>query len=226
MYSLILAGGRGERLRPHTNDRPKPMVILNGKPLIWYHLQWLKENGITHSMVLGGYRLEVIKNYFGDGSNIGMHIEYIEEITPLGRGGAIKNGLKAIPNKTNTIIATNGDVITDQRLAPMIKLHNQQPHTLGTIMLTKRVSAYGMVRVGKDGIVKGFQEKPLLPHWTNAGVYILSREIHNELPDNGDHETTTFPRLAKRGNLMGFRSNAFWSTVDTAKDLYELETLI
>ena len=123
LYALVLAGGRGERLRPYTDDKPKPMVELNGKPLLWYQLSWLKKNGVTNAVILGGYRIEAIKQYFGDGENVGIALEYIEEKEPLGRGGAYRQGLLCLPDSANLVIATNGDILTNQALQPILNLH-------------------------------------------------------------------------------------------------------
>ena len=224
MYALVLAGGRGERLRPYTDDRPKPMVEVNGRPLLWYQLQWLRENGVSHVMVLGSYRLEVIKEYFGQGKDVGLDIEYIVEETPLGRGGAFRQGLQTLPQSVDVIIATNGDVVTNQSLAPLLALHQKHPQALATVMLTRPVSPFAIVHVGPQSRVRSFEEKPTLPLWINAGVYVLSRAIEKLLPEKGDHETTTFPLLAEEGKLMGFRSQAFWLAVDTAKDLANLDS--
>ena len=226
LYALVLAGGRGERLRPHTDDRPKPMVEAQGKPILWYHLAWLQENGVTHVVVLGGYRLEVIREYFGDGKGVGLDIQYIGEEHPLGRGGAFRQGLHALPPELELAIATNGDVVTNQALEPLLALQHANPKALATVMLTPLISPYGIVRVDAQSRISAFEEKPALPHWINAGVYVLSRDLEPLLPEIGDHETTTFPQLAEEGRLLGFCSHAFWRSIDTAKDLAELETNI
>ena len=90
-------------------------------------------------------------------------------------------------------------------------------------MLTRLHSPYGIVQVDRGGHILAFREKPRLPHWINAGIYALSPQFFARLPDRGDHETTTFPELAAEGELFGYRSDAFWRTVDTMKDLSEAE---
>ena len=226
LYALVLAGGRGERLRPYTDNKPKPMVELNGKPLLWYQLSWLKKNGVTNALILGGYRIEVIEEYFGDGGEIGLALQYVEEKQPLGRGGAYRQALGHLPSTANLAIATNGDILTTQPLQPILDLHNSETTTLATIMLTPLISQYGIVACDESNKVTSFQEKPHLPYWINAGVYVFSTTIVNRLPIVGDHETSTFPDLAAKGQLAGFKSDCFWKGIDTAKDVQEIASLL
>lgn len=220
MYALIVAGGEGQRLRPYTEDRPKAMVEVNGKPLLEYQITWLRNNGVTNAVVLCGYKAEVIQNHFKDGEGFGLKIEYGIEETPLGRGGAFKLGFAKIPASEQLVIGANGDNINDQRLAPMLEFHRGNK-ALVTVMLTRLRSPYGIATVLESGQVTGFEEKPLLPHWLNAGVYVFSREVFDLFPAKGDHEDSTFPALAKQGRLFGYKSDAYWRTVDNVKDLIE-----
>jgi NDP-sugar pyrophosphorylase family protein len=219
-YALVIAGGKGERLRPLTEDRPKAMVELNGRPLIDYHIEWLRNEGVTDAILLCGYRAEVLQDYCGDGDRWGLRIQYNLEQQPLGRGGALKAGFALVPDAEQLFIATNGDVLTNQSLSPMISFHNEN-NAAATIMVTPLISSYGIIDVKRDGSVGSFREKPRLPYWINAGVYVLSREFFNLLPDVGDHETSTFPQLASENRLYAYKSKAFWKSVDTAKDLSE-----
>ena len=106
MYALILSGGMGERLRPLTNDIPKPMAPVNGKPILWYQIEWLKLAGVTDVVFLAGYRWESIKEYFGDGADFGFNAHYSVEDSPLGRGGAIRNGLRMAVSYTHLTLPT------------------------------------------------------------------------------------------------------------------------
>lgn len=220
MRAIILAGGKGERLRPFTDDRPKPMVEVLGKPIIGYQIQWLQTQGVDHIIISCGYRCDVIQGYFGDGQKWGLHIDYSVEDTPLGRGGGIKQAMAMLPGGNDPIVATNGDIITNFNLQPLLEAHSNSSD-LATIVLTPFVSPYGIVEV-KDSRVTGFREKPELPYWINGGIYVLSREVYTCLPDQGDHEDTTFPQLASQGKLGAFKTQAFWRAVDTVKDLSEV----
>lgn len=221
MQAIILAGGKGERLRPYTNDRPKGMVEILGIPILGYQMQWLRANGVQEVYVSCGYLHEVIEGYFGDGGRWGMEIHYVVEETPLGRGGGLKKAMLAIEGGTGPVIAANGDIITTADLREMIAQHERRD-ALATVLLTPFYSQYGIVDVGEDDLVLGFREKPELPYWINAGVYVFSREVVSLLPDRGDHEDTTFPLLARQRRFAGFRSRAFWRGVDTVKDMSEV----
>ena len=220
MYALIIAGGEGERLRPLTSDRPKPMIEVAGKPILEYQVRWLARQGVSDAVLLCGYKAEVIQRHFGDGSRFGLTVHYSLEEEPLGRGGALKLGALLVPAGEDAVIALNGDILTNQPLAPLLRLHRRKNAT-ATVMLTRLRSPYGVTRLDSSGRITAFDEKPLLPHWINAGLYVVTRVFLRRLPDRGDHETTTFPELAAEGKLYGYRSRAYWRTVDTFKDLTE-----
>lgn len=221
MQAIILAGGRGERLRPYTEDRPKPMVQVLGVPILAYQLHWLQTQGVTSVVMACGYRHEVIRDYFGSGEKWGIRIEYYVEQDPLGRGGAIRQAFGRLEGSPELTLATNGDVITNLRLDPVIAQHREHGN-LATVVLTPYVSTYGLVEINADDRVIAFHEKPTLPYWINAGIYVLSREVISEFPEVGDHESTTFPRLAEQRRLGAYKSRAYWRSVDTVKDLSEV----
>ena len=219
MFAIILAGGKGERLRPLTGDRPKSMVPLLDRPILEYQVEWLREGGVTDIVVACGYLHQVIEEHFKDGSRWGVSMHYSIEKQPLGRGGALKLAYRQVPPSEPFVIAANGDNVITQPLAPMVRQH-QRTGATATLMLTQLRSPYGIVQQrGKR--ITGFQEKPLLPHWLSAGVYVLGQEFFAGLPDVGDHEDELFPRLADEGRLYGFRSHAYWKAIDTVKDLNE-----
>ena len=227
MYALILAGGKGERLRPLTDTLPKPMVQVRGKPILEHQVAWLKSGGVTDVVFLAGYRWEAIKDHFGDGKAFGVNAHYSVEDSPLGRGGAIKAGFPKVPGNEETVAVLNGDIITAETLDNLSAYHRERrsanPSHLATIMVVPMVSPYGLVDMDESGTVTGFREKVEMEHWINAGIYLFERSIAGELPDLGDHETETFPRLAKAGRLAAMRSRRFWRSVDSFKDLREAE---
>lgn len=196
------------------------MVPLAGKPILEYHLAWLRDSGVTHALLLCGYRADVIQDHFGHGERLGMRIDYSLEEQPLGRGGAFKLAFGCLPETEEIVIGTNGDVVCNQPLAPIVRAHRASG-AVATVMLTRFVSQYGIVRVARDGRILRFEEKPTLPYWINAGLYVLSRPFFDLLPDVGDHEDTAFPLLAERGQLRAYRSRGYWRAIDTMKDLTE-----
>ena len=230
MYAMILAGGKGERLRPLTDTLPKPMVPVCGKPILWHQVEWLTAGGVTDVVFLAGYLWQSIEDYFGDGSRFGMRAHYTVEETPLGRGGAIRQGFSLVPEDEETLLVLNGDVITDQRLESLMDQHREKkganPSHLATILVAPMVSPYGLVELGPQDQVLGFREKLEMPHWINAGVYVFDRRIAAELPELGDHETETFPRLGQAGKMSALKSSGFWRSVDSFKDLREAEDFL
>ena len=222
MYALIIAGGEGERLRPLTDDRPKNMVPVAGKTIAERQLEWLREGGVTEVAFLCRYKAEVLQAHINDGSRFGVRVQYSIEAEPLGRGGALKLGFGLVPKNEPQVIACNSDILTDQRLSELLAFHESK-RAVATVMLTPLRSPYGIVEVAEDGRIESFREKPTLPHWVNAGVYVLSREFFTLLPDKGDHETTVFPALAAQSKLFGVKSKAYWRPVDSMKDLSEAE---
>lgn len=230
MFALILAGGKGERLRPLTDSLPKPMAPLAGKPILWYQVEWLKGAGVSDVVFLVGYRWEMVKDFFGDGDDFGIRAYYSVETSPLGRGGAIRQGFAQVPEEADTVFVLNGDIITAEDSGAVLENYRRKkavsPAHLATIMITPMVSPYGLVDLNAANDVVGFREKVELPHWINAGVYVFDRRIAPLLPELGDHEVETFPGLAREGRISAFPSRAFWRSVDSFKDLREAEDFL
>jgi len=220
-FALSIAGGRGERLKPLTDDRPKPLVEVAGKPIIGYQVDWMVSQGVTDVVFLCGYKGEMIQDHFGDGSDYGITAHYSFEESPLGRGGALKQGLSQVPADSSPVLVANGDVITNQPVEPILDLHAQS-NAMGTMMLVPYPSQYGVVESDDNNTVTQFIEKGHLPYWINAGIYLFDRQIEPLLPDIGDHETTTFQDLAKEGRLSAFHSENMWTSVESPKDLSDL----
>jgi NDP-sugar pyrophosphorylase family protein len=222
LYALIIAGGAGERLRPLTNDRPKNLVPVAGKPIAERQIAWLKEGGVTDVVFLTHYMADVLQAHFRDGTGFGVRVHYSHEKEPLGRGGALKLAFPVVPESEPYVVACNSDILTDQPITELIDFH-QAKRSVATMMLSPLRSPFGVVDVAEDGRVESFREKPELPHWVNAGIYVLSREFFPLLPDKGDHETTAFPQLASEGRLFGLKSYAYWRPVDSIKDVSEAD---
>jgi NDP-sugar pyrophosphorylase family protein len=121
------------------------------------------------------------------------------------------------------VVALNGDCITNLNLNECISAHRTSG-AMASVIAVPLVSPYGVLEIEENKKITGFKEKPNLPYWINAGIYVLNSEITELLPDIGDHETTTFPQLAKQGLLNSFTTNAFWRTIDTIKDLNEVRS--
>lgn len=216
MKAIILAGGFGKRLRPLTDQKPKPMIEVLNIPIIEWQISWLKKYGVKEFVVCVGYMKEQIIDHIGSGSRLGVRVGYAVEEEPLGTGGALKNAQSLLAGH-NGFFMTNGDILTE--LDPN-KLHNGSSHTLALVPLR---SPYGVVELDKDAKVLGFVEKPRIPdRWINAGVYYFTQEVFDYLPDNGNIETTALPALAKEGKLKAIKyQDVFWRSIDSHKDIEE-----
>jgi NDP-sugar pyrophosphorylase family protein len=197
------------------------MVEIGGVPLIAYPLGWLKENGITHVILSCGYRWQVLQDYLADGSSWGLDIRYAVEEEPLGRGGGIRHAMQQLRPGHDPIIVANGDNLLDICLQPLLQ-HHLGTGALVTAVVVPLTSSRGIVEMDEQDRIIRFREKPELPHWINAGLYVFSREAIHLLPEKGDHEDTTFPELAAEGQLFAYRTRELWRTVDTAKDVAEI----
>lgn len=217
--AVILAGGRALRMRPYTDDRPKSMVEIAGTPIVEHQIRWLADNKIEHVVISAGYRAEMIEDHLGDGSNFGLKIDYAIEKEPLGRGGGLKLGAGLLPNSQEGWFGLNGDVITRFSLKDLAAKH-ETLNTTATVALAPFVTSWGIAKLEGDFIV-GFDQSPKLPYWVNAGIYAMNPEIVGLLPDQGDHEDSTFPRLASERKLGAFMIDGYWRGIDTVKDVTE-----
>ncbi|TDC72553.1 nucleotidyltransferase family protein [Streptomyces hainanensis] len=221
--AMILAGGRGSRLRPYTDDRPKTMVEIpgTGTPIIGHQLTWLAEEGVTDVVISCGHMAEVLQNWL-DATDLPVKVTTVVEPEPLGRGGGLKYAAPALPRQDEPWIATNSDIWTRFSLREMAAFHVERGAT-ATLSLARPRMPWGAVETNEFGQVLDFIESPLSPYLINAGVYVFGPEFTALLPERGDHERLTFPRLARERRLAGFAlpQGAYWRAIDTAKDLTE-----
>jgi len=219
MMAAILAGGFGKRLRPYTEELPKPLVPVAGRPILEWQIEWLKKYGIEEFVLLVGYRKERIIEHIGSGSRLGVKVTYVVEDEPLGTGGAFKNA-EHILSRNDVFLALNGDIITN--LNPLKLIETVRKGYAAAIAAIPLPSPYGILEI--EGVmVKGFREKPRLSdYWINAGVYAMTPRVFEYLPDKGDIEKIGFPEMAKEKVLAAVKyENIFWKSIDTYKDLEE-----
>jgi NDP-sugar pyrophosphorylase family protein len=215
MEALLLAGGKAERLGEAAQGLPKPLVPVAGFPLAEYSVGRLAAAGVTRVIVAcrAGQEAAFVNALTG----LGADIEAVGEEEPLGRGGGLK--LAASRREENgTVLALNGDELLDVDFPALLAEH-EQSEAAATIVVAQVRSPFGVVALEDDGRVTGFREAPMLDDWVNTGVYALSPEAVERLPERGDHEQSTFPELAREGTLRGFRHGGVWLTVNTPKDL-------
>ena len=221
MKAIILAGGRGKRLKPITDYVPKPLVPINNIPIIEWQIKYLKKFGIDEVIVCSGYKTKMIENYLSM-KDLGIKIKFSIEKSPLGTGGAIKKAGKMI--KDNDFIVINGDIITNIDLKKLVKL----PNSIAAIELKTK---YGILEIQDNKIIDFKEKKEISETWMNAGIYHLQKNILNELPVKGDIEKTLFPDFAKKGKLNTIKfKNTKWYSVDSFKDMedcaLEIEKII
>ncbi len=226
MKALILAGGQGLRLRPLTDDKPKPLVVVNGKPIAEWQLDWMIKNiKLEEATFLCGYKWSRLKEHFGS-SYHGVRIEYSVEETPLGTGGAFRKALEGEDLGDENVVMINGDIVTDLPLGAMVEAHSSAASDpTVTILLVPYKSRFGIVHIDKQNRVKRFEEKPQFADvWINGGVYLANaRRILDSLPEKGDIERETFPKLVGSGQIMAYPYRGFWSLIDSVKDIQEVE---
>lgn len=192
LRAVIMAGGLGSRLRPLTEDLPKPMLPVGNKPLMEITIDRLKQAGIQDVLVTTYHRGECIKDYFGDGSKFGIRLGYIdEEKYPLGTAGAL--GL--LPPQERTMLVINGDVLTTTNYEAMYNFHkkNQAVATIAVRQYILKVP-YGVVEC-EGYLFRGLQEKPTIPLLVNAGIYLLEPSVLKLI---GYSECLDMPTLIRR----------------------------
>jgi dTDP-glucose pyrophosphorylase len=181
-WVVLMAGGLGTRLRPLTEDCPKPMLPVGGKPILESILESFIEQGFRRFFLSVNYKAEVVRRHFGDGVKWGVQVEYLHESEPLGTAGA----LSLLPAKPTTpIVVMNGDLVTRAAFDNMLNFHGAQ-RALATMAVREYdfQVPYGVVRL--DGTwIKGIEEKPVQKFFVNAGIYVLSPDALDFLPRNG-----------------------------------------
>ena len=219
MQALILAGGEGTRLRPLTSTFPKPVVPLVGRPFISYMLEWLRHHGVEDVILGCGFMADRVRSVLGDGSGLGIRLRYLEEPRPLGTGGALKFAEDLLDER---FFMLNGDVLADFDLTAQLEAH-ERVGAQATIALVPvdDPSAYGLVRMGPDGAVSAFVEKPapdqMDTNLINAGAYILERSVLDGMAPAGTNvsiERDVFPTLVGRG-LYGHECSGYWLDIGT-----------
>ncbi len=210
MKAIILAGGRGKRLKPVTDYVPKPLVPIKNIPIIEWQIKYLKKFGVSEVIICSGYKTEMIENYLNM-KNMGVTVKFSVEKSPLGTGGAIKKAGKMIKDKSFFVI--NGDTITNIDLKKLSK----KPNAIAAIELRTK---FGILETDNDKIKKFREKKEIQDTWMNAGIYHLQKDVLKELPNKGDIEKTLFPDYAKKGKLNTVKfKNVKWYSVDSFKDM-------
>ncbi len=221
MQALILAGGKGTRLRPLTVYTPKPIVPICNRPFLLYQIDTLRRAGVIDITLSLSYQPEKIEQQLGDGSQFGVKLKYTVEPQPMGTAGAYKFAEDLIREPT---VVFNGDILTDLDLKTVIRQHKER-NAIATIVLTpvEDASAYGVVETETDGRVRRFLEKPK-PEETdckniNAGTYVLEPGVLDLIPkgENRSFEYDLFPKLLEEGQpfFAHIPQRTYWMDIGT-----------
>ena len=231
MKAIILSAGEGSRMRPLTLTKPKTMLPVAGKPIIQYNIESLKNNGITDILLIVRYKEEIVKSYFGDGSDFGVNISYKTQKDFLGTANAISYAKDFIDD---SIIVLNGDIILDEEIiCEMIeKYDGLTPDTLMLLTEVEDPSAFGVVEI-EDGNIKSIVEKPKREeapsNLVNAGIYIFNEDIFDkiektEISQRGEYEITDSVSMQIQDNkaVVGHKTSKDWIDVGRPWELIEL----
>jgi len=222
MEAILLVGGKGTRLRPLTINTPKPMLPVAGVPFTAHQLAQAKAAGVDHVVLATSYKAEVFSDWLGDGSRLGLEVEYVTEKEPLGTGGAIRNvadKLRSGPDEP--VLIFNGDVLSGHDINRQLDLHAKSDADV-TLYLTEvdDPRAFGCVPTDEDRRVTAFLEKTPNPvtNRINAGCYVFKRRVIDAIPANEvvSVERQTFPGLLADGaTVMGYVDTAYWLDLGT-----------
>lgn len=245
LKAVILAGGLGTRMREETEFKPKPMVEVGGKPVLWHIMKILSAQGVNDFVICAGYKAEVIRDYFlnlrsrnldftvnyeGEGS-VEFHGDFDEtlwRVTVADTGPLTMTGgrIKAIEKyvRGERFFATYGDGIANVDLAGLIQSHIASGATV-TLTTTKPRSRFGVVKANENGLVEAFLEKPEGSETINIGYFIMEPEVFDYLESNSVLENEPLSKLAEVNALNSFHHEGFWQPMDTQREAVMLNEL-
>ncbi|MGW4202898.1 sugar phosphate nucleotidyltransferase [Streptomyces sp. NPDC004726] len=223
--AILLVGGKGTRLRPLTVNTPKPMIPAAGIPFLTHQLARARAAGVERIVLATSYLAEVFEPYFGDGSSLGLHLEYVTEKEPLGTGGAIRNVADRLTSgPDDPVLVFNGDILTGLDIRALVSTHESSGADV-SLHLTRVEDprAFGLVPTDPDGRVTAFLEKPQTPEeivtdQINAGAYVFRRSVIDTIPVGRpvSVERETFPDLLSSGaHLQGMVDSTYWLDLGT-----------
>jgi mannose-1-phosphate guanylyltransferase / phosphomannomutase len=219
--AVVMAGGEGTRLRPMTATLPKPLLPVVNKPIMEHVLDLLKRHGMTDTLVTVQFLASILRNYFGDGEELGMKLSYTTEETPLGTAGSVKNAEAAL--RDGSFLVISGDALTDINLTSLVEFHRSKG-ALVTVCLTRVPDPleFGITITDDEGRVQRFLEKPswgqVFSDTVNTGIYIMEPEVFDYVPqgESVDWSGDIFPKLLADGlPVLGYVADGYWEDVGT-----------
>jgi dTDP-glucose pyrophosphorylase/CBS domain-containing protein len=218
---VIMAGGYGKRLMPLTEAVPKPMLPVNGRPLLERTLAKLRQSGIRTVNVATHHLSQSIVEHFKDGSEFGVQLQYFQESEPRGTAG----GLASMVSGTDPLLVINGDVLTNVDVRAMLDFHREHHASLTVGVRQYDIEVpFGVVET--DGVqVTGIQEKPVLRHFINAGIYLLDRDVCRLVPDGGRFDMTDLIAavIESGGTVISFPVREYWIDIGRIEQYHKAE---
>jgi len=219
MKAVILAGGLGTRISEETSVKPKPMVEIGGRPILWHIMKIYSHYGFNDFILCLGYKGEKIKEYFSRENKEKWRIEFVDTGLDTNTGGRIKKIEKYI--ETDYFLVTYGDGLSDINIKKLVEYHKKHGK-IATMTCTNLRSNFGIVEIDDDNVVVGFKEKPFINMWINVGFFVFNKKIFNYLEENSVLEGTPMEQLVKGGELIALKYGGFWEGMDTYKDTRRL----
>jgi len=247
MKAVLLAGGLGTRMREETEFRPKPMVEVGGKPVLWHLMKIFAAHGVTDFVVCAGYKGEQIKEYFlnyaaltndftvrlGRDGGVVFHGDHLERdwtvtVADTGQATLTAGRVERIEEyvKGERFMVTYGDGLADIDISALLAFH-AGCGLRATITTVRPLSRFGLVDVDDDQRVTRFREKPQMDDWVSAGFFVFEPEVFDYLRDSDDMmlEHEPLARLAKERQLAAYRHNGFWQPMDTYRESQQLNDM-
>jgi glucose-1-phosphate cytidylyltransferase len=222
MKVVILAGGRGSRISEESKYKPKPMVKIGNKPIIWHIIKYYETFGFSEFIICAGYKKKILKNFFSKNNGIKGKVTVVNTGLNSMTGGRIKKIKKHVIKDKNFLL-TYGDGLSNINLIKLINLHMKM-NKIVTLSAVKPNSKYGIVKLNKNK-VKNFEEKPN-SHFISGGFFVISTKIFEYIKNEKNiFEFHCLPVLAKRNQLAAYKHNGFWHCLDTMRDKEDLNKL-
>ena len=242
---VILCGGLGTRLREETEYRPKPMVEIGGRPVLWHIMKLFAHYGMTEFVLCAGYRGQMIKDYFlnyearnsdltitlGDHQSVRFHGGHLEtgwEVTIADTGETTQTGgrVKRVQQYLDgdTFMVTYGDGLANVDVGKLLA-HHKAHGKLATITTTRPLSRFGIVEIDPDSEVQSFREKPQADDWVSSGFFVFEPEVLDRLDRDCVLEREPLEKLAAAGELVAYRHDGFWQPMDTYREFLMLNEL-
>lgn len=216
MQAIILAGGKGTRLRPFTTFLPKPLVPIGNVPILEIVLRQLRHYGFTKAVLAVNHLAELIITFFGNGEKLGIEISYSREDQPLGTAGP----LTLVENLEENFLVMNGDILTTADYRKMFDMHVKNDHDV-TICTTKREVKIdlGVLKI-ENGEFIDYDEKPTLSYWVSTGIYIFKRDVVTMIPKGQPFDMPTLMmQLKKQGKKVAcFNDDFYWLDIGRVDD--------